>query len=237
MKKLKEPIILITLILLLFVLNYSFLDEKLEGFLVNQDSVLIERIIDGDTVEIENKTSIRLLGINSPERGEAYYSEAKEFLEVEILNKPVELEYIGERQDKYGRTLAYIYFNGENININLVKNGFANHYFYSGKDIHSDDLLNAWNSCIENNVNLCEKSTDVCKPCISISQNKIVNECDFDCNITSWEIKGEGRKKFIFSNETLKQGKEIPFELEFIDTGDTLFLRDEEGKLVSWERE
>jgi micrococcal nuclease len=229
----KDPFILISLILLLFVLNYSFLDEKLEGFLVNQDSVLVERIIDGDTIEIENKTSVRLLGINSPEKGEFYYEEAKEFLEDLILNKQVELEYVGERKDKYGRTLAYIYFNEENINLKLVEEGFANYYFYSGKDKHSDDLMDAWDSCIENNLNLCEKSTNICELCISINKNKITNNCDFDCDIIDWEIKGEGRKKFIFQNETqLKQGEEISFELELTGSGDTLFLREGDGGLI-----
>jgi|TARA_Y100000310_G_scaffold246466_1_gene251769 hypothetical protein len=235
MRKNKEAILLVILMVLLFSVNYSFLNEKLEGFLTNQDSVFIERIIDGDTVEIENKTSIRLLGINSPERGEVYYLEAKEFLEDLILNETVTLEYVGERQDKYGRTLAYIYINKENVNLKLVEEGLANYYFYSGKDIHSDDLMNAWDSCIENNKNLCEKSIDVCKSCISISQNKIVNECDFDCDITDWQIKGEGRKKFIFPDGILEQGEEASFELELTNTGDTLFLRDGEGKLVLWE--
>ena len=40
----------------------------------------------------------------------------------------------------------------------MVENGFANYYFYSGKDKYSDDLLEAWNKCIQNDVNLCEKS-------------------------------------------------------------------------------
>ena len=40
----------------------------------------VRRVIDGDTIVAESR-SIRLLGINTPERGEEYYLEAKEFLE------------------------------------------------------------------------------------------------------------------------------------------------------------
>lgn len=232
--KTKQAILLIFLILLIFTINYSYIDEKLEDFLLDYEIVIVERVIDGDTF-VSGNNSIRLLGINSPERGEKYYDESKKFLEEMILNENVTLEYVGERQDKYGRILAYIYFNEKNVNVNLVEQGFANYYFYSGKDIYSDDLMGAWNLCIKNNVNLCEKSKDICGECVSVSQSKIVNECDFDCNIEGWEIKTEGRSKFTFEEKTFFPGQEIGFELDLANSGDSLFLRDKEGKLVLWE--
>jgi len=192
--KKKEIIILISLAFLLIVLNYNFLDSTLENFLLGDqmEKTVVERVIDGDTIvtEIGN---VRLLGMNTPERGEPGFQEAKEFLEDLILNETVILEYLGERQDKYGRILAYVFFKGENINIMLVEQGFGNYYFYSGKDIYSDSLLEAWDSCIEREIGICEKSEDVCGDCIEIQENKIINECGFTCNIEGWEIKGEGR--------------------------------------------
>ena len=41
---------------------------------------LVKRAIDGDTIELEDSTRVRLLGINSPEEGECYYKESKNFL-------------------------------------------------------------------------------------------------------------------------------------------------------------
>src|SRR6266498_188276 len=159
--------ILIFLLILLFAINYPFLDEGLKNFLNTDETVLVERIIDGDTIVAEGKNeSIRLLGINTPERGEFGYQEAKDFLEQKILDQNVTLEFVGNRYDKYNRLLAYIFFNNTNINIKMVENGFANYYFYSGRDKYSDDLENAWNQCIEKNVNLCEKSVNMCAPCI-----------------------------------------------------------------------
>ncbi len=40
--------------------------------------VEVVRVIDGDTIEIDNGNIVRLLGIDSPEQGECYYEEAKE---------------------------------------------------------------------------------------------------------------------------------------------------------------
>ena len=256
--KTKEIILLIFLILLILIINYSFIDKKLEDFLFDYKIVIVERVIDGDTFVSENN-SIRLLGINSPERGEKYYIEAKEFLERETLNKTVRLEFGKEKYDRYKRILAYVYINRENINLKLVESGFANFYFPSGKDINYDNFENAWNECIKNNVNLCEKSKNICGECIELREfdyknQKVVleNNCNFSCDLTSLEIKDEGRKKFIFPEFTLQPNKQVYIligegentkdtlfwageDYVWTRTGDSLFLRDEEGKLVLWE--
>ena len=232
--KQKDVLVLALLIIALVIINYSWLDNALNNFLNIYEQVHVDRIIDGDTIE-SNSTSIRLLGINTPERGELYYEEAKEFLEQEILNKTVNLKYGKERYDKYQRVLAYIFLDNTNINLRLVENGLANTYFPSGKDQYYNEFKNAWGDCIENNVNLCQASINQCADCIEItSKNTIINTCSFSCDITSWQIKNEGRKKFVFSEEILESREEVSFELELAETGDTIFLRDDEGKLVVW---
>ena len=255
--KTKEIILLIFLILLILTINYGFIDKKLENFLLDYEIVIVERVIDGDTV-VSGNNSIRLLGINSPERGEKYYDEAKEFMEKEILNKTVRLEFGKEKYDRYKRTLAYLYINKENINLKLVEKGLANFYFPSGKDMHYDDFENAWNKCIENNLNLCESSVNKCSQCVelrelSVDNQQVIlyNKCSFECVLTNWNIKDEGRKKFIFPEFTLQQNKQVYIligegentkntlfwsdeDYVWTRTGDSLFLRDEEGRLVLW---
>lgn len=90
----KEKSVLFLLVVFLVAINYSFLDKTITGFLTegNLKEVHVDRIIDGDTIESGNQ-SIRLLGINTPERGEKYYKEAKEFLGNNIFNKTVQLEF------------------------------------------------------------------------------------------------------------------------------------------------
>jgi len=232
--KQKDVLVLALLIIALVIINYSWLDNALNNFLNTYEQVHVDRIIDGDTIE-SNKTSIRLLGINTPERGELYYEEAKEFLEQEILNKTVNLKYGKERYDKYQRVLAYIFLDNTNINLKIVENGLANTYFPSGKDKYYNQFIEAWDDCIDSQVNLCEPSQHVCASCVEIKDTETLkNNCDFSCDITNWRIKSEGRDNIIFS-EVLESGEEISFELELTPEGDTLFLRDDEGKLVVWE--
>ena len=258
--KKRDAITLIFLVILFLVINYSFLDKKAESFLkgYKTEIVFVNRVIDGDTIVAGNQ-SIRLLGINTPERGEFYSDEAKSFLEGRVLNKTVRLEFGKERFDLYKRTLAYVFLEGENVNLEIVENGFANYYFPSGKDIYYGDFKEAWNVCIDKNKNLCEKSGDICTPCIELKKFNYIreeidfyNKCDFSCDLTNWEIKDEGRKTFVFSKFTLDSGSEVTIktgsgantdktlfwsgeEYVWTRTGDTLFLRDEKGKLVLWE--
>ena len=294
----KNVIVLISLIIILFVVNYVFLDSLLINLFDEGEVVVVERVIDGDTVVAEDTASlhsrhenlsrgvsVRLLGINSPEKGEQYYNEAREFLEEAVINKTVILKFGKEKYDKYNRTLAYIFVDGKNINLKLVKAGFANFYFPSGRDVYYEDFKEAWEECEEN---LCEMSVDECADCIELEEfdyeNEVVvfyNKCDFDCELTEWEIKDEGRKNFVFPDFVLGEGESVKVivseapshrddllgqmpqaskrfsekiftkgkdvvnnqneifwrrkDYVWTNSGDTLFLRDEKGKLVLWE--
>jgi micrococcal nuclease len=157
MNKRKEILLLAFLLLLFFAVNYGFLDTRVTEFLEESDTGIVERVIDGDTIVV-NETSIRLLGINTPERGEKYYQEARNFLEKVALNKTVELKYGKEKKDLYGRTLAYIFIDEANVNKELVDEGYANFYFPSGKDAYYGSFVRAWEHCLTNNKYLCEKS-------------------------------------------------------------------------------
>lgn len=245
MKKRNEKLLLLFLIILLIAVNYS----RIDGFFIKtfneREPVRAERVIDGDTIVI-NGTSARLLGINTPEKGEYLYAEAKKFLESMAMNKTIYIERHGK--DLYKRDLAYIYDNSVNINLEIVKNGYANYYFPEGKGAYYADFANAWNKCIEKNINLCEKSNDECSECIIVEEfgyNKnlvLRNICSYDCNLENWKIKDEGRKTFIFGKFVLKPNSETEITNEdfgkdyvWTKTGDSVFLRDDKGKLVLWE--
>jgi len=258
-KKTKQIILLISLIAILIVINYSFIDNALENFFLDYEIVNVERIIDGDTIVIDNKTSVRLLGINCPEKGEMYSEEAKEFLRELILNKTVKLKFGKEKYDRYQRVLAYVFVGNKNVNLELIDRGFANFYFPSGKDKYYNDFKRAWEDCIKEDINLCEKSENKCVDCIILSNfnfknQKVVftNNCDFDCDLTGWNIKDEGRKNFVFDDFVLKDNEQVKIivgegadnsdvlfwsgeDYVWTSSGDTLFLRDDTGKLVLWE--
>jgi len=257
MKKGREFFLLLLLILIFITINYT----SLNGFLIknfsNEETIIVDRVIDGDTIVDNNKMHYRLLGINTPERGEYLYSEAKNFLEKEALNISLTIEKKGK--DKYQRELAYLYNGNKNLNKELIKEGYANYYFPSGKDNHYNEFVEAWEECLNKNKNLCEKSSDKCSSCIEIYEwdfksQKVVflNKCNFDCSMNKWTIKDEGRKKFVFSNFTLESQEYVSIIVEnktntqeklywkgetyvWTSSGDTIFLRDSQGKLVLWE--
>lgn len=93
---------------------------------VEQGEYVITKVYDGDTVwavkDGERKT-VRLAGIDAPELKQEYGRASKEYLSNMILNKHVQLEILNV--DRYGRTVATIYFNGENVNRKMVFEGQA----------------------------------------------------------------------------------------------------------------
>ncbi len=110
-----------------------------EGLPGGESSVEAEatvvRVTDGDTVritpEIDGENRVRLLGVDTPEidpeRGsEPYGEEATRFTQRNIQDQDVTLEFDVEREDDYGRLLAYAYLpDGSMFNETLLREGYA----------------------------------------------------------------------------------------------------------------
>ena len=93
------------------------------------DTAKVARIIDGDTIELEGGERIRYLMVNTPEttggKNECYGSNAVTFNTDLVFNKEVELRYDVEREDQFGRTLAYVTVDGMEVNRLIVERGFG----------------------------------------------------------------------------------------------------------------
>ncbi len=98
----------------------------------------VTNVVDGDTIDISTGDRIRLAGINTPEKGELCFLDAKLFLESKVLGK--EIGIMGLGKDKYGRELAEVYLNNENINLALLREGLASAYY-------NDNI--AWESYVD----------------------------------------------------------------------------------------
>lgn len=96
----------------------------------------VTRIADGDTFTMifENgfEVRVRLLGIDSPERRQAFSNKAKQTLSDLIYNKEVKVYY--ESKDRYGRVLGDIYINDLNVNHEMVRRGMAWHFIRYSDD-------------------------------------------------------------------------------------------------------
>lgn len=92
-------------------------------------------VVDGDTLDVRvdlgfrifHEMRLRLYGVNTPERGQPGYSEARDFL----------LPYVGAEssvvshkpQDKYGRWLAEVSVGGVSLADSLIANNLGVPYF------------------------------------------------------------------------------------------------------------
>ncbi len=92
----------------------------------------VQKVYDGDTIQLIDGRKIRLLGINTPEvehsRNEAQVGGdvAKQWLIQQLAGTKVRLEFDQEKQDKYHRYLAHIFTGqGLHINLELVRLGYA----------------------------------------------------------------------------------------------------------------
>jgi micrococcal nuclease len=104
---------------------------------------LVTYVVDGDTIELENKTRVRLIGIDTPERGEPYFAESWEKLKEFVLNKQVRLEKDVSERDRYGRLLRYVFVGDTFVNLEMVRQGYAHVYTVPPDVKYQEQLLNA----------------------------------------------------------------------------------------------
>jgi endonuclease YncB( thermonuclease family) len=96
------------------------------------------RVTDGDTVKVlvdQSPVIVRLEGIDAPEDGQSFSARSKRALETLVAGKTVTIRSTGE--DKYGRTLGFVFVDGVNANARMVAEGWAWHY----KKYSSDEQL------------------------------------------------------------------------------------------------
>ncbi len=117
---------LLKLVCVFFLIFFSGCFELTSNQSSNNDFVFVERIIDGDTFKIPTNKSVRLIGIDTPEKGEKCYYESTVLLKKLIDTKQVKLVKDVSDKDKYNRLLRYVYLiDGNFINLQMVQEGFA----------------------------------------------------------------------------------------------------------------
>ena len=90
---------------------------------------MVERVIDGDTIVLTTGEKIRYLLVDAPEttngHDDCYGSNAAQFNSDLVLGKMITLSYDVQCTDMYGRTLAYVSVDGQEVNTLLVQRGYA----------------------------------------------------------------------------------------------------------------
>lgn len=137
-------------------------DATLSGIL---QEVIVKRIVDGDTIVLENGQKVRYIGIDTPEsvdprRGvQCFGKEASARNKTLVEGKSVRLEKDVSEVDRYGRLLRYVYLGDIMVNEALVREGFAYASSYPPDVAYDERLRSAetlakiaqaglWGSCI-----------------------------------------------------------------------------------------
>lgn len=163
------PAIFIPGLILASVLGWDWRRDlgKLEEFggyegskIIFPEKGMVSEVLDGDTFELRSGQTVRMIGVDAPNRGEEGYDEGKEYLKDLIKGEEVRLEYDVYQDDKFGRLLAYVWEkcqtalgckDGERmVNWVLVKNGKAKVVIYEDrrKLKYQEELLEAGGSKI-----------------------------------------------------------------------------------------
>jgi len=124
----KRLLIFLIIIIILGVLSvfYPYLtgEKTIKPVEYERETIFVERVIDGDTLVDSNGTVYRLLGINTPEKGEEDYQEAKDFLML-VEDKEVEILRDWDDLGKYKRKLRYIFYQNRFINLEIIEQGLG----------------------------------------------------------------------------------------------------------------
>ncbi|ODT77119.1 MAG: hypothetical protein ABS69_08935 [Nitrosomonadales bacterium SCN 54-20] len=103
----------------------------------------VVKIADGDTLTVLDKSNrqhkIRLVGIDAPERKQAFGTVSRQNLADLVFGKKVDVEW--HKQDHYQRVLGKVLLDGQDINLKQVKAGLAWHYTQYDKDLQLIDKL------------------------------------------------------------------------------------------------
>jgi micrococcal nuclease len=93
---------------------------------------LVTRVVDGDTIVLEQIGTVRLIGVDTPETVDPrrpvqrFGKEASDFAHRLLNGKRVRVEYDWNRKDKYNRTLAYVYLeDGTLVNSEIIRQGYG----------------------------------------------------------------------------------------------------------------
>lgn len=132
-------------------------EETTETQKIVGEQVEIVSVIDGDTMKVKydgKVSSVRFLLIDAPEMhhktlGEQPFGKQAQMRNRELIDnaKVVSLEFDttgGDKEDKYGRLLAYVYADGKSVQEQLIREGLVRvGYVYNKKATHLQQYYDA----------------------------------------------------------------------------------------------
>jgi len=181
---------LITLFVFFSINSLSFDKKELsEG--------VVQRVIDGDTIRLNDGVTIRLANINSPEKGDYGYKESHDFL-LNFVNKTIYFEVVAV--DNNDRLVARIYENNKYLNLDLVKRGISFKAWVQNTELK--EFSSSERFAIENELGIWKKSKYY--GCLNLTVEPKEERINVKINcinlfVRNWTIRDESREKLVFS--------------------------------------
>jgi micrococcal nuclease len=112
------------------------------------EGAVVARVIDGDTIELVDGRRVRLVQIDTPEKGTECYGDESSALTRQLLPRGTEVrieqDAALDQVDSFGRKLAYVWKDDEDVNLTLVREGAAAVWFFDGsRGRYARELLRA----------------------------------------------------------------------------------------------
>lgn len=108
----------------------------------NSVSGKVVKVKDGDTIVVLNNqltmVTIRLAGVDAPEKKQDFGVVAKQFVSDQVFGKTVIFKEVSK--DRYGRTVAFVFYENKNLSQELLKVGLAWHYLKYEKSKYLQEL-------------------------------------------------------------------------------------------------
>ena len=119
-------------------------------------SGIVTHVVDGDTVDVDGRR-VRFIGMDTPERGQCGYAEAKRRVAQLVGGQRVDVVSVpGDTVDRYGRELGYIQVRGLDVGKELLVEGLAHARYDSLDGYHFHPRQADYRATDASNRNLCQ---------------------------------------------------------------------------------
>lgn len=223
---------------------------------------LVLQVLDGDTFQLEDGRQVRCLGIDAPEKGDAFAEEATQTLNRLVGGKRVRLELGQPERERDGRLLAYVFVDQSMVNTQLLRLGtayvrrpVARKYrlaFAQAQEQARAAGVGIWTNAGRLKITLAHVQA---RPASGNPQDLngefvvLENRGTEAIRLTGWTLSDEAHRRYLFpqfvlapkARVTIRSGLGRNTDTELFwgsrapiwnDNGDTVFLRDEKGRLV-----
>lgn len=111
--------------------------------LAGGETVKVRAAVSGEIVALEDGRTVRLAGIEAPERGEPHGETSRAALQALVAGKSVILSYGGARQDPFGRPVAQMRLSPDRawVQARLLEAGAARVRTYADNRALADEML------------------------------------------------------------------------------------------------